>query len=35
MPKLQSVVDERGTITDVRVSYPGDLATQMLEYSAE
>lgn len=34
MPALEPVCDAAGAITDVRVSYPGDLATQMLEYSA-
>jgi dipeptidyl-peptidase III len=32
MPKLEPVVDDTG-ITDVRISYPCDLTTQMLEYS--
>ena len=32
-PKLDPVRDESGTITDVRISYPCDLTTQMLEYS--
>jgi dipeptidyl-peptidase-3 len=35
MPKLEPVRDERGAIVDVVISYPLDLATQMLEYSAE
>jgi dipeptidyl-peptidase-3 len=34
MPKLEPVRDERGAIVDVVISYPLDLATQMLEYSA-
>jgi dipeptidyl-peptidase-3 len=35
MPKLQAVYDSAGAITDVEISYPCDLATQMLEFSAE
>jgi dipeptidyl-peptidase-3 len=35
MPKLQAVYDAAGAITDVEISYPCDLATQMLEFSAE
>ena len=34
MPRLTPVYDESGAIQDVEVSYPLDLATQMLEYSA-
>jgi dipeptidyl-peptidase-3 len=34
MPRLAPVRDASGAITDVEVSYPLDLATQMLEYSA-
>lgn len=34
MPRLEPVTDERGQLTDVRVSYPMDLRAQMLEYSA-
>ncbi len=34
MPRLTAVRDEAGAITDVEISYPLDLATQMLEYSA-
>jgi len=34
MPKLTPVTDAAGAITDVKVSYPLDLTTQMLEYSA-
>ena len=33
MPKLETVTDSKGAITDVRISYPCDLTTQMLEYS--
>jgi dipeptidyl-peptidase-3 len=33
MPKLEPVVDAAGAITDVTISYPLDLTTQMLEYS--
>ncbi len=33
MPKLEPVTDGRGAITDVLISYPCDLTTQMLEYS--
>ena len=35
MPRLQAVYDDEGLITDVEVSYPCDLMTQMLEFSAE
>jgi dipeptidyl-peptidase-3 len=34
MPKLQPVYDEEGSITDVEISYPCDLMSQMLEFSA-
>ncbi len=34
MPKLEPVSDASGKIVDVKVSYPCDLAVQMLEYSA-
>jgi dipeptidyl-peptidase III len=34
MPKLEAVKDGAGAITDVRISYPQDLAAQMLEFSA-
>ena len=34
MPKLTPVTDANGKITDVTISYPQDLTTQMLEYSA-
>ncbi|MDP2321672.1 MAG: peptidase M49 [Acidobacteriota bacterium] len=33
MPKLAPVTDGSGAITDVKISYPCDLTTQMLEYS--
>jgi dipeptidyl-peptidase-3 len=33
-PKLEPVLDPEAKIADVKVSYPLDLATQMLEYSA-
>ena len=35
MPKLTPVTDATGAITDVRISYPLDLKTQMLEYSGQ
>ena len=35
MPKLEPVVGPDGAITDVRISYPQDLTTQMLEYSGK
>ena len=34
MPKLEAVKDEKGKITDVKISYPCDFTAQMLEYSA-
>ena len=34
MPKLEPVKNAAGEITDVAISYPQDLTTQMLEYSA-
>jgi dipeptidyl-peptidase-3 len=34
MPKLEAVRNANGEITDVTISYPMDLTTQMLEYSA-
>jgi dipeptidyl-peptidase-3 len=34
MPKITAVRDAKGAITDVAISYPQDLKTQMLEYSA-
>ena len=33
MPKLTAMTGADGTITDVSISYPQDLTTQMLEYS--
>jgi dipeptidyl-peptidase-3 len=33
MPKLEPVQGPDGTIADIRISYPCDLTTQMLEYS--
>ena len=35
MPKLTPVTGADGAITDVKISYPLDLKTQMLEYSAQ
>jgi dipeptidyl-peptidase-3 len=35
MPRLEAVRNEQGEITDVQISYPLDLATQMLEYSGK
>jgi dipeptidyl-peptidase-3 len=34
MPKLEPVRSSSGDIVDVDISYPMDLTTQMLEYSA-
>ena len=34
MPKLEAVTGPSGGVTDVTISYPRDLTTQMLEYSA-
>jgi dipeptidyl-peptidase-3 len=34
MPRLEPVVDASGAIADVAITYPRDLTTQMLEYSA-
>jgi dipeptidyl-peptidase-3 len=34
MPRLQAVYNEGGEVVDVDISYPCDLETQMLEYSA-
>jgi len=34
MPRLEATRDARGDIVDVGISYPCDLETQMLEYSA-
>jgi dipeptidyl-peptidase-3 len=33
MPKLTAVTDAAGAITDVTITYPMDLAAQMLEFS--
>ena len=33
MPKLTAVTGPDGKVTDVTISYPMDLTTQMLEYS--
>jgi dipeptidyl-peptidase III len=35
MPKLTPVMGADGKITDVKISYPRDLTTQMLEYSGK
>jgi dipeptidyl-peptidase-3 len=32
-PRLEATSDGDGAITDVRISYPLDMTTQMLEYS--
>jgi dipeptidyl-peptidase-3 len=34
MPRLEPVKNAGGEIVDVAISYPQDLATQMLEYAA-
>jgi dipeptidyl-peptidase III len=34
MPRLETRRDDAGAIIDVEISYPCDLETQMLEYSA-
>ena len=34
MPRLEATTSPSGEITDVTISYPQDLATQMLEYAA-
>ena len=34
MPRLRPVYDEQGSITDVAISYPCDLTSQMLEFSS-
>jgi dipeptidyl-peptidase-3 len=34
MPRLEARCDDHGSIVDVEISYPCDLETQMLEYSA-
>jgi dipeptidyl-peptidase-3 len=35
MPRLQAIYDPSGSIADVAISYPCDLAAQMLEFSEE
>ena len=35
MPKLEPITDNSGAISDVKISYPCDLTTQMLEYSEQ
>ena len=35
MPKLEPVPADDGSIADVKISYPADLMSQMLEFSAE
>ena len=35
MPKLEPITGNDGGITDVKISYPCDLTTQMLEYSEQ
>jgi dipeptidyl-peptidase-3 len=35
MPKLEPVTDPNGAITDIKISYPCDLTSQMLEYSSQ
>jgi dipeptidyl-peptidase-3 len=34
-PKLEAIRDNRGEVIDVKISYPLDLTTQMLEYSGK
>jgi dipeptidyl-peptidase III len=34
MPRLQATYDDEGSITDVAISYPCDLMSQMLDFSA-
>jgi dipeptidyl-peptidase III len=34
MPRLRAITNDAGDIVDVAISYPRDLTTQMLEYSA-
>jgi hypothetical protein len=34
MPRLSPVRNDAGEVIDVAVTYPADLETQMLEYSA-
>ena len=33
--KLEPITDNSGAISDVKISYPCDLTTQMLEYSEQ
>ena len=33
MPRLEAVTNDAGEVTDVAISYPLDLTTQMLEYA--
>jgi dipeptidyl-peptidase-3 len=35
MPRLQAVYDAEGSVADVDISYPGDLMSQMLEFSVQ
>jgi dipeptidyl-peptidase-3 len=35
MPRLQAVYDRDGSVTDIEISYPCDLTTQMLEFSEQ
>ena len=35
MPRLRATYDEQGSVTAVNISYPCDLAEQMLEFSEE
>jgi dipeptidyl-peptidase III len=34
-PRLEAIRDSNCTIVDVKISYPLDLTTQMLEYSGK
>ena len=34
-PRLEAIRDSNGAVIDVRISYPLDLTTQMLEYSGK
>jgi dipeptidyl-peptidase III len=34
MPRLEPVKNASGEITEVKISYPMDLSSQMLEYAA-
>jgi dipeptidyl-peptidase-3 len=34
-PRLEPVLDDDGRVTDVKISYPLDIAAQMLEYSGK